>query len=134
VLLFGVATSTDLFHEKLPKAAIQLMQGAKFDVTADDELFDEIFRASLTKKSSLFLGPNLCDVMVARQTEQVQSVQGYINGLKVSIWHNSLLIPQYAYMSHFFANPLSVLLTHQAESLLQDEHLQAIRHLQSFRA
>ncbi|KAG5936820.1 hypothetical protein E4U53_000148 [Claviceps sorghi] len=61
--------------------------------------------------------------MLDRQHEQVAGIQSFISSLK------------YAYMCHFYANPLSVLCSASSHDMepLQPEHLEAVRNLPSFR-
>lgn len=70
-------------------------------------------------------GPNFLDSIMTRQREHIHSLQAFRDALK------------YAYMTHFFANPLSILLAkpkkHNLRALIQPEHKQAIRMLPSFR-
>ncbi|KAF8544307.1 origin recognition complex subunit 3 N-terminus-domain-containing protein [Trichophaea hybrida] len=126
VLLLGIATSLDIFHEKLPKATIRMMQGDKFDVERAEECLAQVFNnAVLGDKSILRLGSSVCDLLMERQRNHTQSIQTFIAALK------------YAYMSHFYANPLSIILgfLDDAEGLstvLSDEHIEAIRTLPSF--
>ncbi|KAF8469549.1 origin recognition complex subunit 3 N-terminus-domain-containing protein [Kalaharituber pfeilii] len=127
VLLLGVATSIEIFHEKLPKSIIRLMRGEKFDVERAEECLAKIFNdATIGTKSVLRLGPLLSEFLLKRQRDHTQSIQAFVAALK------------YAYMSHFYANPLSILLAflHDPSGLdevLQSEHIEAVRNLSSFR-
>jgi origin recognition complex subunit 3 len=127
VLLMGIATSLEIFHEKLPKAVIRMMQGEKFDVERADELLALVFNdAVLGPKSILRLGPSVSDIIIERQKNHTQSIQTFMSALK------------YAYMSHFYANPLSILLAFLDDpaglkKMLNPQHLDAIRTLPSFR-
>ncbi|KAH0544505.1 hypothetical protein FGG08_001404 [Glutinoglossum americanum] len=123
VVLFGVATSIEIFHEKLPRSAIRCLQGEKFDVERVEESLEKVFDdALLGPQSALRLGPALCRQLLDRQKDHIQNVQAFVSALK------------YAYMSHFYANPLSILLAGaKAYEILQKEHLEAIRNLPSFR-
>ncbi|KAA8902106.1 origin recognition complex subunit 3 N-terminus-domain-containing protein [Sphaerosporella brunnea] len=127
VLLLGIATSLDIFHDKLPKATIRKMQGKKFDVDRAEECLAQVFNdAVLGNKSVLRLGDSMCDLLIDRQKNHTQSIQTFIAALK------------YAYMSHFYANPLSIILgfVNEPEKLVQllsVEHVQAIRNLTSFK-
>ncbi|KAI9784146.1 MAG: hypothetical protein M1839_002650 [Geoglossum umbratile] len=124
IVLFGVATSVEIFHEKLPRSAIQCLQGEKFDVERVEETLAKVFNDALFgRKSALWLGSALCKQLLERQRDHVQNVQAFVSALK------------YAYMSHFYANPLSILLAGDtAHKLLQSKHLEAIRNLPSFRS
>ncbi|KAI9745251.1 MAG: hypothetical protein M1818_001530 [Claussenomyces sp. TS43310] len=103
VVMFGIATSLELFHERLPRAAIRCLHGAQFDVERTSKTLDKIFQK-----------------VIAGQKAALRFGSGF-----------------YAYMSHFYANPLSILLSqpesNDISSLLRSEHCEAIRMLPSFR-
>ncbi|KAI5798857.1 origin recognition complex subunit 3 N-terminus-domain-containing protein [Geopyxis carbonaria] len=127
VLLIGIATSLDLFHEKLPKAAMRLMQGEKFDVERAEECLARIFNdAVASSQSVLRLGPEVSTIIIERQKEHTQSIQGFVAALK------------YAYMTHFYGNPLSIIFAYLDDEdglfqALTDDHVEAIRNTGSFR-
>ncbi|SLM37765.1 Origin recognition complex, subunit 3 [Lasallia pustulata] len=123
VLLFGVATSVDLFQDKLPKTASRSLRGVKFDVAQAEDTLQLVFKsAMLNVHKALWLGPELSRLLLERQRDHLQSPRSLIRAL------------QYAFMSHFFANPLSYLLPHcGSKDSLQREHYEAIRNLPSFR-
>jgi len=127
VLLLGIATSLEIFYEKLPKATIRMMQGEKFDVERAEECLAQVFNhAVLGSETTLRLGATMCDLLVDRQKNHAQSIQTFVAALK------------YAYMSHFYANPLSIVLGFLGDQeglgkVLADEHVEAIRNLPSFR-
>jgi len=84
VVLFGLATSIEIFHEKLPRSAIRCLQGEKFDVERVEESLEKVFDdAVLGSQSTLRLGPALCRQLLERQKDHVQSVQAFVNALKV---------------------------------------------------
>ncbi|KAI9844955.1 MAG: hypothetical protein M1838_001962 [Thelocarpon superellum] len=122
VLLFGIATSVEIFHEKLSRAAIQCMHGQRFEVNGTEDAIERVFSAGVGPPSRLRLGPALTRLILGRQKDHNDSASSVVGSLK------------YAYMSHFYANPLSILLVEDDEELLdlQPLHLQAIRHLPSF--
>lgn len=128
VLLLGIATSLEIFHEKLPKATVRMMQGEKFDVERADECLAQVFNdAVLGEETPLRLGASVCELMIERQKNHTQSIQTFVAALK------------YAYMSHFYANPLSIILKSLENNweglteILHHNHIQAIRNLPSFR-
>lgn len=85
VLLFGVATSIELFHEKIPKAVIRKMSGERFDVERADECFAQVFTdAVISDKAVLKLGASLCGFLLERCRDHTQSIQAFIAALKVS--------------------------------------------------
>jgi origin recognition complex subunit 3 len=138
-VLFGVATSIEIFHEKLSRSAVRCLQGEKFDVERVEETLAKVFDDALFgRQTTLWLGPALCKQLLKRQRDHVQNVQAFVSALKVNapiiVVTTQAKSCQYAYMSHFYANPLSILLAGDASrGILQSEHLEAIRNLPSFR-
>ncbi|KAB8302266.1 hypothetical protein EYC80_005707 [Monilinia laxa] len=125
ILLFGIATSVDLFQERLFRAAARCLHGSQFDVEQTSAILETIFlKVIASSDAPIRLGPGILSSLMERQNDHVQSVQAFIGALK------------YAYMCHFYANPLSILLSPQREpnlaTLLQPEHFEAIRILPSF--
>ncbi|KAH7416938.1 origin recognition complex subunit 3 N-terminus-domain-containing protein [Cadophora sp. MPI-SDFR-AT-0126] len=126
VLLFGIATSVDLFHERLSQAASRSLEGRQFDVEQTSSLLERIFEKAVSGgEASLRLGSKLVAELIERQEDHVQSVQSFVGALK------------YSYMCHFYGNPLSLL--NDASSgpslskLLQPQHFELIRMLPSFK-
>jgi origin recognition complex subunit 3 len=90
VLLFGVATSVDLFHERLSRAASRCLIGQQFDVEQTSSLVERIFLAAVANsKAPLRLGNGFIANLVERQHDHVQSVQSFIAALKVCYKHLS---------------------------------------------
>lgn len=142
-LLFGIATSVELFAARLPKSTSHCLYGAQFDVVQMSSILESVFKCAVAHmNSSLKLGPAFLSSLVERQQNQVVGVQAFISSLKVSRAplrsnsHNPIIGPrpdrsQYAYMCHFYANPLSTLLVQG--TVPQPEHIEALRNLPSFR-
>ncbi|KAH8148178.1 uncharacterized protein LAJ45_07630 [Morchella importuna] len=126
-LLMGIATSVEIFHEKLPKSTIRLMKGDKFDVERAEECLAQIFNDSMIGENPILrLGPTVCDFLLARYRDHNQSIQAFVGALK------------YAYMSHFYANPLSIILAFMDNldslgEVLTPLHIEAIRNVPSFK-
>ncbi|KAI5926840.1 origin recognition complex subunit 3 N-terminus-domain-containing protein [Camillea tinctor] len=122
-LLFGVATSVELFEARLLKSTCQCLYGDQFDVEQSASIVDKIFKTAVAHpEAPLRLGPNYARVLLERQQDQVASIPLFISSLK------------YAYMCHFYANPLTVFLADDLETeALQKEHIESIRGLPSFR-
>ncbi|KAM0563966.1 hypothetical protein ACHAPJ_000174 [Fusarium lateritium] len=118
-LLFGIATSVELLQARLLKAACQQIYGAQFDVIQTSAILETVFKAAVAAADApVRLGASLLHSMLDRQHDQVSGIQTFTMSLK------------YAHMCHFYANPLSVL---GHTPLLQPEHAEAIRHVDSFR-
>ncbi|KAG5912869.1 hypothetical protein E4U42_001744, partial [Claviceps africana] len=126
-LLFGIATSVDLLQARLLKSACRVIYGGQFDGVQSTSILETVFKGAVASADvPLRLGARLLRTMLERQYEQVAGIQSFISSLKLA---------QYAYMCHFYANPLSVLCSassHDVEAL-QQEHLEAVRNLPSFR-
>ena len=83
-LLFGIATSVELFHERLSRAASRCLYGAQFEVEQTSEIFEEIFEKVIAGLDApLRLGPGILSSIVERQHDHVQSVQAFTAALKV---------------------------------------------------
>ncbi|CAK7199608.1 Origin recognition complex subunit 3 [Sporothrix eucalyptigena] len=131
VLLFGVATSVDLFQARLPKQAAHRLSAAQFDVAPSSAVLDRLVRRAVVAADvPLRIGPSLLRSLAERQDEQVTGVSVFVNSLK------------YAYMCYFYANPLSVFLQDIGSSedaaaqdtILQNpDYIAAVRQLPSFR-
>ncbi|KAK5019715.1 Origin recognition complex subunit 3 [Cryomyces antarcticus] len=123
VLLFGIATSIENFRDKLPRSAIRCLEGAQFDVVRTDEVLEHVFQKTIGNDDiPIWLGPSLCGMLLDRQKDHIQSVQASVDALK------------YAYMSHFYANPLSMFLQKDVTfKNVPKDHFEATRNLPSFR-
>ncbi|KAI1759749.1 origin recognition complex subunit 3 N-terminus-domain-containing protein [Hypoxylon sp. FL1150] len=122
-LLFGVATSVELFQARLLKSTCQCLYGDQFDVEQSSSIIEKIFKAAIAFSNvPLRLGSSLVSSLLERQRDQVSSIPVFVSSLK------------YAYMCHFYANPLAVFLSDdKRDGVLQEEHFEAVRCLPSFR-
>jgi origin recognition complex subunit 3 len=132
VLLVGVSTTVELFESRLSRSVVQLLDAQVFassspplDKTSDARIscpLYELYAAVQTHADSrLFWGPAVVDVLAELAQDQSTTVAGFARAMK------------YVYMSHFFANPLSVLV--QPEGSDFDASLcRAIRHTPGFQS
>ncbi|KAL9088735.1 MAG: hypothetical protein Q9165_006044 [Trypethelium subeluteriae] len=123
VLLFGVATSVEHFQDRLPRAAIRKLAGQQFDAVKAIDVLEQVFEATIDDPlQRLWLGPGLCRMMIDRQNDHLQSIQAFVDAI------------QYAYMSHFYANALS-LFVHEGSTVqtIPKDHFEGARNLGSFR-
>ncbi|KAI1455725.1 origin recognition complex subunit 3 N-terminus-domain-containing protein [Annulohypoxylon moriforme] len=122
-LLFGVATSVELFQARLLKSTCQRLYGDQFDVEQSTSIIDKIFKVAIAHfEVPLRLGSSLVYSLLDRQREQVSSIPVFVSSLK------------YAYMCHFYSNPLTVFLSDNINAeLIQEEHIETVRCLPSFR-
>lgn len=86
VLLFGIATSVELFHERLPRSATLCLQGVQFDVEQTSKTLVTIFQKVIaTSDIRLRLGGSFIAALLERQHDQVYSLQTFIAALKVQV-------------------------------------------------
>ncbi|KAK6079779.1 origin recognition complex subunit [Seiridium cupressi] len=121
-LLFGIATSVELFQARLLKSTCRYLYGDQFDVEQSTTVIEKIFKTAVAHfDAPLRLGPSLLTSLLERQQDQVAGLPMFISSLK------------YAYMCHYYANPLSILLSKEVDdSLLPKEILEIVRSLPSF--
>ena len=73
-------------------------------------------------ETAFWLGPKLSSMIIGRHRDLIQGATDFVQALK------------YAHMTHFFANPLSILLDiEKSGENIQSHHYEAIRNLPSFR-
>ncbi|KAK4227205.1 origin recognition complex subunit 3 N-terminus-domain-containing protein [Podospora fimiseda] len=124
-VVFGIATSVELFQARLLKSTARQLHGAQFDVVQANSVLESVIMTAVAgMDAKLRIGPSLLSQLVRRQQEQVAGIQVFVSALK------------YIYMNHFYANLLSVLLANDGNvdrKVLQPEHLEAIRMLDSFK-
>ncbi|OKL56863.1 hypothetical protein UA08_07830 [Talaromyces atroroseus] len=121
VLLFGISTSVELFEGRLPRSTAALLLGRHFEIHEAEGAIDYIYETLQTNPDTrLWLGPHVSASLIEKARDHFQSPEGFIREVK------------YAYMSHFFANPLSVLLP--SPSSQQKQLCEAIRNLKSYRS
>jgi origin recognition complex subunit 3 len=86
VLLFGIATSIEIFQDRLPRAALLAIEATQFDVVQSDELLERMFNATITAdedEALIRIGPSLASTILQRQRQNIQSPQDFINALQV---------------------------------------------------
>ncbi|RMZ84902.1 hypothetical protein DV738_g243, partial [Chaetothyriales sp. CBS 135597] len=103
-LVLGVSTTIDLFESRLPKATIRLLHAQPFSLSPHaDPLYPILQAIHKSPTSGLFLGASVLGFLAESTHNQSTSP----SALKRIIKH--------AFMSHFFANPLSTLLCDKTE-------------------
>ncbi|KIH87828.1 origin recognition complex subunit [Sporothrix brasiliensis 5110] len=111
VLLFGVATSVDLFQARLPKQAAHRLSAAQFDIAPSSAVLDRL---------------------AERQDEQVAGVSVFVNSLKEKYAYMCYF---YANPLSVFLHDIgdSTVTTTQDTLLQNTDYLTAFRQLPSFR-
>ena len=84
ILLFGIATSIDLFQEKLSQATLRLLRGTHFEVNQLE--IDDLFKAVVkpVQPFNLWLGAGLSRLILQRHRDYVQTASDFIRTIKVS--------------------------------------------------
>jgi origin recognition complex subunit 3 len=84
VLLFGVATSVELFQERLTKSASRCLYGIQVDVEQTSGVIERIFQKAVASPGAVLqLGPEVLSILMERQLDHLQSVQSFIAAIKV---------------------------------------------------
>ncbi|GAN11198.1 origin recognition complex subunit 3-like [Mucor ambiguus] len=156
VCIVGIATSTEILHQSLSKSTIGLLRIEKFTLEQSEVWFnrviEEIFLDSTTTikfgaRSYKFLLDHfyLYDYSISKATASLKVNPSFL------IQHQFIdqRLSQYAYMHHFYGNPLSIflpLMQHDkskmqdcltewlTKEVLNEHHITHIRMLKSFRA
>lgn len=82
MLLFGIATSVDIFQEKLSREAIRYLDGSAFHVQQVD--VENIFKAFQSEQPTVWVGPELSRMILQRQKNYIQSHSTFVSSLKVT--------------------------------------------------
>ncbi|KAF7713905.1 Uncharacterized protein PECH_006761 [Penicillium ucsense] len=122
-VLLGISTSVELFEGRLPRACISLLQGKHFEVQDAGNCVDRIYESlQAGPEGKMWLGRNVTSTLLEKTHDYFQTPEAFSRMVK------------HAYMSHFFANPLSVLLANPSPATLSHPVLcEAIRNTPSFR-
>ena len=83
VLLFGIATSVELFQEKLSRETIRCLKGSVFDVQQTN--VEDVFKAFQSEQTTLWTGPGLSRSMLQRQRDYIQSHFSFVHSIKVTM-------------------------------------------------
>lgn len=84
-LLFGIATSVELFQARLSRATCQLLYGEQFDVEQTDAIIGKIFQTAVVHADvPLRIGPFLLQSFLDRQRHHVAGIPAFVSALKVS--------------------------------------------------
>lgn len=122
VCLFNIATSVDFLQQRLSRAAVQSLDGELFDAAPSTGEVQLVFSAITQPDTRLWIGPTLFASALERQSDYIQSIDGLVE------------MVQYAYMSNYYANALSVFLDPDLERKdVPSDHFAALRSTESFR-
>ncbi|KAE8145136.1 origin recognition complex subunit 3 N-terminus-domain-containing protein [Aspergillus avenaceus] len=121
-LLFGISTSVELFEGRLPRSSVALLRGKYFEIHGASNCVDRIYERLQAEPTGRFwIGRGITGVLFEKSNDFFQTPEAFSRTVK------------YAYMMHFFANPVSVLLSDEASKVQREPLCEAIRNLPSFR-
>ncbi|KIX01773.1 uncharacterized protein Z518_09500 [Rhinocladiella mackenziei CBS 650.93] len=126
ILLFGISTMVELFESRLSRSTVALLDAEVFEPRQPQKRVDplyEIYHAiQHDDDAELFLGPSALNVLAELAQDQSTTVESFTRAIK------------YAFMSHFFANPLSGLPSSpNTEEVWSPAISQAIRNTAGFK-
>lgn len=83
VLLFGIATSVDMFLDKLSRATVKRLRCGRFDVAQLE--IEEFFKAATSLENPVgpWLGPSISSAILQRQKDYIQSIPAFVQALNV---------------------------------------------------
>ncbi|KAL3475337.1 origin recognition complex subunit 3 N-terminus-domain-containing protein [Aspergillus californicus] len=120
-LLFGISTSVELFEGRLPRSSVALLKGRYFELHGASNCVDNIYE-QIQAEGEFWIGRNITGALFEKSSDCFQTPESFCRTLR------------YAYMSHFFANSMSLLLANDVpDDLHQDKLCESIRNLPSFR-
>ena len=122
VLIFSVATPPETLQHRLSSAAVGCLDGVLLDIATTQRARESTIEALVADDPALYIGADLSKLMLERQSDYVQSNDSLTRAM------------QYAYMSHYYANPLSIFLIPDIKSAdIPKTHFEALRNVASFR-
>ncbi|KIW20204.1 hypothetical protein PV08_00779 [Exophiala spinifera] len=127
VLFIEISTTVALFESRLSRSTVSHLDARVFESLHAEDQIDPLFEIYATIQDSgagVFLGPATLGVLAELAEDQGCTTETIIRALK------------YVFMSHFFANPLSVFAVSDANTALSDNPslAQTIRNTAGFRA
>lgn len=83
-MLFGIATSLEMFQEKVPQAMARHLQGVRFDLAHLN--IEDVFKTATHSNTvgCLWVGPGLTKVMIQRHKDYIQCASTFTQALKVT--------------------------------------------------
>ncbi|KAL2436739.1 hypothetical protein ABEF95_013725 [Exophiala dermatitidis] len=101
VLLIGISTTVELFESRLSRSTVSLFDARVFEPyqsgTRKDPLSAVYEAVQYSEDTEVFLGPAVVSVLAELAEDQSTTAEALTGAIR------------YVFMSHFFANPLSIL-------------------------
>lgn len=120
--LLHLATAVDSLQQRLSRAAVRSVEGRLFDAAPAQQEVEAVFSAITAGDATLWLGPSLASFALDRHADYLHDIGGLVDTVK------------YAYMSGFYANPLTLFLDPSlACADVPPDHFAALRNTPSFR-
>jgi origin recognition complex subunit 3 len=122
VLVFNVATSISFLQQRLTQSAVRCLHGQAFDSALLVDEVEQVMEVVTSPGNTLWLGPSISSMLLERQRDYTQSIDSVVEATR------------YAYMSHFYANALSIFLSSPRIADIPIDHFEALRNVASFRS
>jgi origin recognition complex subunit 3 len=122
VLLFNVATSVSFLQQRLSQSAVRCLHGRAFDSALLVDEVEQVMEVVTSPENALWLGPSISSMLLERQRDYTQSIDSVVEAT------------HYAYMSHYYANALSIFLSPPQFVEIPVDHFEALRNVASFRS
>lgn len=86
-LLFGVASSVNLFCKRIPRSILKRIRGRIFPLMREKNMFNEVFtHAFFGAGVPLRMGPSFCEMFLQRQSEHFCNIETFTQSLEVSVF------------------------------------------------
>lgn len=84
-VLFGIATSVELFQARLLKSTCLCLYGDQFDVEQSTSVVEKLTKTAVAHLDApLRLGPSFMQSLLERQQDQVAGIPMFVSSLKVT--------------------------------------------------
>ncbi|EXJ88346.1 hypothetical protein A1O1_05276 [Capronia coronata CBS 617.96] len=126
VLLITISTTVELFESRLSRSTVSLLDADVFESRQSQTRLDPLSAlyeaVQYREEAQVFFGPSVVGILAELADDQSTTAETFTRALK------------YVYMSHFFANPLSVLSSPSDFKISEHSALcQAIRNTRGFK-
>ncbi|KAL9623204.1 MAG: hypothetical protein Q9160_002519 [Pyrenula sp. 1 TL-2023] len=83
ILLFGIATSVELFESRLPRSMIRQIDGTSFNLQPPEDVYWQLFKASQSSASTnVWLGEEACNLLSERSQDQSAEAGSFVQAIK----------------------------------------------------
>lgn len=86
ILLFGIATSVELFESRLPRSMIRQIDGTSFNLRPPENVYWQLFKACQSVPSTtVWLGEEACNFLSERSQDQSVDAENFVQAIRVSL-------------------------------------------------